>query len=385
MSRSEIKLLQGNEACAIGAILAGMRFFAGYPITPSSEIAEILAKELPKVQGKFLQLEDEIASMGAIIGASLAGVKSLTATSGPGFSLKQENIGYASFCEIPCVIVNVMRGGPSTGQPTLTSQADIMQARWGTHGDHPIVALAPSSVNEVIYITIESFNLSEEYRVPVILLLDEVLGHMREKVEIPDKSELRIVDRRLPKIPQDDYKPYSNDELVPPLGYFGCGLRFHVTGLTHDERGFPTNRSDEAKVTLDRLEAKLQKLREAENYVEFFMCEDSPEIILVAYGITARVAKRAVSVAREEGISVGLIRPILIWPFPDKVIKSLLNSAKAVIVSELNMGQLIYEVERHIKKDIPILKANRYDGYLMEPELILDAIRDANKKIKKEG
>lgn len=380
--KKDIRLLQGNEACAIAAVLAGARFFAGYPITPSSEILEILAEEFPKVGGRFMQMEDEISAMGAIIGASLTGVKSLTATSGPGFSLKQENLGYASFAEVPCLVVNVMRGGPSTGQPTQTSQADVMQARWGTHGDHPIIALAPSSVQEVIQYTVESFNLSEQYRVPVILLLDEVLAHMREKVIVPKKEEIKIVDRRLPKIPQDDYKPYSNEELVPPLGYFGCGLRFNITGLTHDERGFPTNRADEAKQLLDRLEAKMQPLREAKEFVEFVNCDNPPKILVVAYGITARVAKSAIEKARKEGIDVGFIRPILIWPFPDKVIKPMLNKADAVIVSELNQGQLIYEVERHIKKDIPIMKANVYDGTLMEPSLILDEIKKANKMIK---
>lgn len=385
MSDKDIKLLQGNEACAVAAILAGARFFAGYPITPSSEILEILAREFPKINGKFIQMEDEIAAMGAIIGASLAGVKSLTATSGPGFSLKQENLGYASFAEVPCVIVNVMRGGPSTGQPTQTSQADVMQARWGTHGDHPIVALAPSSVQEVISTTISAFNISEEYRVPVILLMDEVLAHMREKVVIPKSDEIKIVDRRLPKMPNNDYKPFSNEELVPPLAPFGCGLRFNVTGLTHDERGFPTNRADEAKTLLDRLAAKMEPFREMNEYVELFQCDDEPHIIVVAFGITARVAKRAVSLARQHGIKVGLIRPILIWPFPDKIIKPLLNTADAVIVSELNQGQLIYEVERYIKRDIYLAKSNVYDGTLMEPEMIFNSIKGANTLLKRKG
>ncbi len=382
MESKDIRLLQGNEACAYGAILAGARFFAGYPITPSSEVLEVLAEEFPKIGGRFLQMEDEIAAMGAIIGASLAGVKSLTATSGPGFSLKQENLGYASFAEVPCVIVNVMRGGPSTGQPTQTSQADVMQARWGTHGDHPIVALAPSSVQEAIKLTIESFNLSEKYRVPVILLMDEVLAHMREKVIMPAKDDFTLIERKMPQIPQDDFKPYSNAELVPPLGYFGCGLRFNVTGLTHDERGFPTNRADEAKLLLDRLEAKLLPLQNEKEYIEYFDCDDHPKILVVAYGITARVAKSAINAARKEGIKVGLIRPIMLWPSMEKLMKPLLNKAETVIVSELNMGQYIYEIERMIKKDIPVLKSNLYDGTLMEPKMILETIKEANSKLK---
>lgn len=380
MSDINERLLQGNEACAHAAMLVGARFFAGYPITPSTEVLEVLAREFPRIGGKFIQMEDEIASMGAIIGASLTGVKSLTATSGPGFSLKQENLGYACIAEVPCVIVNVMRGGPSTGQPTQTSQADIMQARWGTHGDHPIIAITPSSVQETIHLTIEAFNLSEKYRTPVIFMLDEILGHMREKVVFPNREDITVIDRAMPELPQTDFKPYRNDMPVPPLGYFGCGLRFNVTGLTHDERGFPTNRQDEAKALLDRLKAKLEPLREAKEYVELIDCEDA-DIILIAYGITARVAKSAMLIAKSKGIKVGMIRPVMIWPFPDKIIAPIVNNVKAVIVSELNMGQLICEVERYIKKDIPVLSANVYDGTLMEPSMIAGVIENANNMI----
>lgn len=372
----DVRLMQGNEACARAALLAGCRFFAGYPITPSSEIAEILSRELPKLGGKFIQMEDEIASMAAVIGASLAGTKSMTATSGPGFSLKQENLGYASFTEVPCVIINVMRGGPSTGLPTLTSQADVMQAKWGSHGDHPVIALVPSSVNETIELTIRAFNLSEQYRVPVVVLLDEVVGHMREKVIMPKPEDIVLIERKKPTCPPEEYRPFeSTPDMVPSLAVFGTGYRFHVTGLTHDEYGFPSNKPQEATAILERLQNKLEKNKDTICALQTFQCEDQPEILLISYGSSARVAKRAVIQARAEGIRAGMVQLITIWPFPDMQIEALCRSAKAVVVPELNQGQLIREIDRYVPSGVPVVGVNRFDGYLMEPSEILEVVR----------
>jgi 2-oxoglutarate ferredoxin oxidoreductase subunit alpha len=376
MSERDILLMQGNEACARGALMAGCRFFAGYPITPSSEIAEELSNELPRVGGVFIQMEDEIASMGAVIGASLAGLKSLTATSGPGFSLKQENLGYACFTEVPCVVVNVMRGGPSTGQPTLPSQADVMQAKWGSHGDHEIVALAPASVSETLMLTIESFNISEQFRIPVVLLLDEVIAHMREKVRLPRRGEYVIHERKKPNCSPETYKPFENTaDLIPPLANFGSGYRFHVTGLTHDESGFPTNRADEATALLTRLKQKIEQNKDILCRFEEIHCDEDSEVLVIAYGSMARVAKRAVSLARQEGLHVAMLRLITLWPFPDKEVSRLVAKARVVIVPEMNQGQMIGEVERCVRKDMPVIGVNRFDGTLMEPAEILDAIR----------
>ncbi|MCD6384195.1 2-oxoacid:acceptor oxidoreductase subunit alpha [Candidatus Sumerlaeota bacterium] len=377
----EWRLLQGNEACAEGALLGGCNFFAGYPITPSSEIAEYLSRELPRRGGVFIQMEDEIASMGAVIGASLAGAKAMTATSGPGFSLKQENLGFASFCEVPCVVVNVMRGGPSTGQPTLTSQADVLQARWGPHGDHPIIALAPSSVEETLFLTIESFNLAEKYREPVILLLDEVIAHMREKTYIPKPEEIHLVERKKPTCPPDDYLPFEmTEDYIPPLAAYGEGYRFHVTGLTHDQRGFPTNRPDEAEQLLTRLKMKMEFHKKDMWKYEGLFLEPVPDILVVTYGSTARVAKRAVRIARDEGISVGLLRVITVWPFPDEVVKQLASEVKGIIVPEQNQGQIICEVERYVRRDIPVVGVHRFDGSMMEPSQIYNTIKEMKQK-----
>lgn len=377
----EWRLLQGNEACAEGALLAGCNFFAGYPITPSSEIAEYLSRELPRRGGVFIQMEDEIASMGAVVGASLAGAKAMTATSGPGFSLKQENLGFASFCEVPCVVVNVMRGGPSTGQPTLTSQADVMQARWGTHGDHPIIVLAPSSVEETLFLTIESFNLAEKYREPVILLLDEVIAHMREKTYIPKPEEIHLVERKKPTCPPDDYLPFEmTDDYIPPLAAYGEGYRFHVTGLTHDQRGFPTNRADECEQLLSRLKMKMEYHKKDMWKYDGLFLEPVPDILVISYGSTARVAKRAVRIARDEGISAGLLRVVTIWPFPDEVVRELANKVKGIIVPEQNQGQLICEVERYVRKDIPVVGVHKFDGFIMEPSQIYNAIKEMKEK-----
>ncbi|EOD01095.1 2-oxoacid:acceptor oxidoreductase subunit alpha [Caldisalinibacter kiritimatiensis] len=376
-SDTKIKLMQGNEACVEGAITAGMRFFAGYPITPSTEIAEISSQRLPRVGGKFIQMEDEIASMAAVIGASLTGLKSMTATSGPGFSLKQENLGYASMAEVPCVIVNVQRGGPSTGLPTSPSQGDVMQARWGTHGDHPIIALSPSSVKETYELTIEAFNYSEKYRVPVILLMDEVIAHMREKIEIPNINDLNIIDRKKPKAGLKNYNPYevSDNELVPPMAAYGEGYRFHVTGLTHDETGFPSNDSNIASNLLSRLMNKIEKNIDAISLYEEYKLKDA-EVALVAYGSTARSAKSAVDFCRNEGMKVGLFRPKTIWPFLEEQISELSKRVNKILVVEMNHGQYALEVERVASKNVNVEKMGKFNGELITPDEIYAKIKE---------
>ena len=341
-----IKLMQGNEAVAEGAVIAGCDFFAGYPITPSSEVAEILSNRLPKIGKVFLQMEDEIAAMGAILGAALGGAKAITATSGPGMSLKQENIGYASMCEIPCVIVNVMRGGPSTGLPTLPAQGDVMQAKWGTHGDHAIIAITPSSVNESLYETIRAFNLAIKYRTPVVILTDEIIGHMREKVVIPDKSEVEVIDVKLPNVPPEKYNPYNYTSCkVTPLAPMGEGYRYHVTGLIHGETGFPSQKTDVIQNAQNWLIDKIYKnIKDIEKFEEFQTAD--ADILIVAYGSTSRSARQAISMARAAGIKVGMFRPITIWPFPEEQISNLSKKIKKILVVEMNMGQVILEVQR---------------------------------------
>jgi 2-oxoglutarate ferredoxin oxidoreductase subunit alpha len=368
--------MTGNEACAEGALLAGLRFFGGYPITPSSEIAEELSAALPRVGGKFIQMEDEIGAMGAVIGASLAGAKAMTATSGPGFSLKQENIGYASMAEIPCVIVNVQRGGPSTGLPTLPQQSDVMQARWGTHGDHPIIALCPASVRETIDLTIRAFNLTERYRIPVVLLLDEIVGHISEKVKLPDPSEVEVYDRPTPSVPPEQYLPYRHtDSDIPEMATFGTGYRFHVTGLCHDQTGFPTNDSVEIDRGLRRLNRKVERYRDDIVEVEKVELDDA-EIVLFAYGSTARSARRAMNLARDKGIKAGLLRPRTLWPFPDKELRELGDQVRAMIVPELNLGQMAHEVEWAVGCRASVTRVNRIDGEPISPTTILATIEE---------
>ncbi|HHT51447.1 MAG TPA: 2-oxoacid:acceptor oxidoreductase subunit alpha [Eubacteriaceae bacterium] len=374
--KNNVFLMQGNEACIYGAIDAGMRFFAGYPITPSTELAEVSAQELPKVGGKFIQMEDEIASMAATIGASLAGLKSMTATSGPGFSLKQENLGFACMTEIPCVVVNVQRGGPSTGLPTAPAQGEVMQSRWGTHGDHPIIVISPSSVMEAYMFAVKAFNLSEKYRTPVVLLMDEVVAHMREKIEIPDKSSLEIINRKKPVVDKDKYLPYEDTEdLIPPMANFGEGYRFHVTGLTHDETGFPSTNPANASKQINRLLNKIEMHKE--DIIEFdeYLTEDA-EIILVSFGAVARSAKSAVKEARSQGKKVGLFRPMTIWPFPEERLKELGKKAKHFIVAEMNMGQLVLEVERIIKSDAVVHLLGKANGEIITPDEIMDKIKE---------
>ncbi|HOY44399.1 MAG TPA: 2-oxoacid:acceptor oxidoreductase subunit alpha [bacterium] len=370
----KVKVLTGNEACAEGALAAGMRFYAGYPITPSSEVAEVLAEELPRLGGVFIQMEDEIASMGAIIGASLAGTKAMTATSGPGFSLMQENIGFAAMAEVPCVVVNVMRGGPSTGLPTLPAQADVMQARWGTHGDHAIIVLAPFSVAETFDLTVRAFNLSEQYRTPVILLLDEIIGHVNERVTIVDPGSLEIFNRIVPSDPPDQYKPYRHTESgVPPMIAYGEGYRFHVTGLAHDETGFPTNSAAEIGRMLERHHRKVEQARDHIVQVDPFMMEDA-EIGIVAYGSTARSARHAVRLARETGKRVGLLRLKTLWPFADEEIRSYIGQVKSWIVPEMNLGQMAHEVEWALAGSAPVTRLNKVDGDPISPPEIYQII-----------
>ena len=348
--KRQVKLLQGNEACAMAAITAGVRFFAGYPITPATEIAEIMARELPKEGGIFIQMEDEIASMAAVIGASIGGVKALTATSGPGFTLKQENLGYAAMVQIPCVVVNVQRGGPSTGMPTLPAQMDVMQSRWGTHGDHPIIVLSPSTVYEYYMLTIKAVNFSEMLRTPVIILSDAVIGHLREKVILPDISEIEIVERKKVTVSPEEFSPFKpDDDDVPPFVTYGKGYRYHMTSNNYDEGGFPaTNNHQVADVLLRRLHNKIEKRRAEIIMTEEIMMDDA-EVAVFAYGCTARSAYSAVEIARAQGLRVGLIKALTLWPFPREVIEKYSDKVQSIIVPEMNMGQLVGEVERVIR------------------------------------
>jgi 2-oxoglutarate ferredoxin oxidoreductase subunit alpha len=373
------QLMQGNEACAEGALRAGCRFFAGYPITPASEIAERLSYQLPQADGTFIQMEDEIASMGAVIGASLAGVKSMTATSGPGFSLMQENLGFACMAEVPCVVVNVMRGGPSTGLPTNPSQGDVMQARWGTHGDHPIIVLSPTSVMECFSLTVKAFNYSEKYRTPVILLMDEVVAHMREKVVLPDASEVEVIDRVKPSVPPEWYLPYEDTSFgVPPMGIFGEGYRYHVTGLVHDIRGFPTLRQDEIEPFLLRLFRKISTHFNDIQLFENFFIEDA-DLVIVAFGCTARSAHRAMVEARARGMKVGLLKLITLWPFPRRFVEPLTQAGKTLLVPEMNMGQISREVKRVNQGMTEVITVNKIDGTMITPQEILEKIEEAMK------
>ncbi len=370
-----IRLLQGDEACAEGAIAAGCRFFAGYPITPATEIAEVMARRLPQVGGVFIQMEDEIASIAAVIGAAVGGAKAMTATSGPGFSLMQENIGYAAMAEIPCVIVDVQRLGPSTGRPTRPSQGDVMQARWGTHGDHPIIAVSPSSVQEAFDLTIKAFNLAEQYRTPVIILMDEVVGHMREGVDLPDYDTVERVERGQTLVPPEWYKPFENVPTnVPPLIPFGEGYRYHITGLHHDERGYPTERVDEIEPWLERVFGKIQQ-----GLSEILLYDadgiEGADVLVIAYGIVARSARHAVRYARRRGHRVGFLKLKTIWPFPEEVVADAAAQVERVIVPELNLGQLALEVERVVGRE-KVRRINRATGELIQPGEVLRVIEE---------
>ncbi|HOP40134.1 MAG TPA: 2-oxoacid:acceptor oxidoreductase subunit alpha [Geobacteraceae bacterium] len=372
----KVAFLQGNEACAYGAIYAGCRFFAGYPITPSTEIAEVMAKEMPKIGGAFIQMEDEIAAMAAVIGASLAGTKSLTATSGPGFSLKQENIGYACMTEVPCVIINVMRGGPSTGMPTGPSQADVMQARWGSHGDHSAICLVPASVQELFTETVRAFNLAEKYRMPVTVMPDEIIGHMRERVVFPQPGELEIINRSLPTVNPCDYMPYDTSfGDVPPLASFGSGFRFHVTGLNKAEDGFPTTRAEIVQAEEERQVRKIKRAIDDIVTFEEYLLDDA-EVVIVAFGSISRSARYAVNEARKNGIKAGMFRIITYWPFPERQIRALAEHAKVMIVPEMNLGMTIHEVRKCVEGRIPVSGIFRVDGEPISPNEIFAGIQE---------
>ncbi len=365
--------MQGNDAVGWGALAAGCRFYAGYPITPSTEVAEMLSRELPKLGGKFIQMEDEIASLAACIGASVGGLKSMTATSGPGFSLMQEHIGYAAMTEIPCVVVNVQRLGPSTGQPTSASQGDVMQTRWGTHGDHPIIVLCPTSVSQSFDLAVKAFNFSEKYRTPVILLLDEVIGHMREKFDMPDFDSIERVDRIATDVPPEWYKPYG-DSLsdVPPMANFGDGYRYHITGLFHDPHGYPTQRLDEIDPWIKRVHRKIERnLHDIVLYEEDW--DQTNKTVVVSYGASARSARHAVKLARQHHLKVGEITLLTIWPFAEELIARMARTARRIIVPEMNLGQLALEVERVAGRS-KVVRVNRANGEMVTPQEILEAI-----------
>lgn len=373
MSAGRIRplLMQGNEAIAEGAIAAGMRFFGGYPISPSSEVAEVLSRRLPQVGGTYAQMEDEIASISSIIGASIAGVKSMTATSGPGYSLMQEGLGYAIISETPCVVVNVQRVGPSTGVATAPAQGDLMQTRWGTHGPHSTIALSPSSVKECFDVAVKAFNLAEKYRTPVVLLADAVIGHLREVVTLPTPEEIEVVNRESPRSGVCPFTPGPNG--VPAIPSFGMGYHFHVTGLFHDETGFPTEAAGVVQSNSDRLVNKIEAHRKEMTYVEYLYMDDA-EVAVVSYGCSGRTAKAAVRAARKRGKKVGLVRLITMWPFPQHVIKEVAQKAPRLVVVEMGLGALADEIRRVTRNEVQVSEVNRHDGFMITPEQVLAGI-----------
>jgi len=372
----KVAFMQGNEAAAHGALYAGCNFFGGYPITPSTEVSEVLSIELPKIGGKFIQMEDEIGAMAACLGASLTGAKVLTSTSGPGLSLKQELIGYGCIAEIPCVVFNVMRGGPSTGMPTGPSQSDVMCAKWGTHGDHATIALMPASVQECYDMVAEAFSLSEKYRMPVHVLPDEIIAHMRERIEFREPGEIEITPRKAPTVPPEQYKPYDTSfGDVPPLANFGSGYRYHVTGLNKMQDGFPTTKAEIVQAEEERQVRKVDACIDDIVTFEEYMLDDA-EVVVVAYGSTSRSARYAVNAAREQGIKAGMFRIKTFWPFPDKQIKALAGKVKGFIIPEMNLGMCSIELERCAQGKIPVLGIFRVDGEPINPEQIVEKIKE---------
>ncbi len=365
------RLVQGNEACAHGALYAGCNFFAGYPITPSTEVMEILAQEMPARGRVFIQMEDEIASISAIIGGAWGGSKTLTATSGPGFSLMQEGIGYAAITETPCVIVNCQRWGPSTGQPTKSAQGDVMQAIWGTHGDHPVIVLTASDVRDTFEMTVTAFNYAEKYRVPVVLLLDEVLAHMRENIEWPEPGELEVVNRAAPESVKG-FKPFASEAFLP----FGAGARFHVTGLAHGPEGFAAN-DEAAGRELTRMVGKIQnRVKELALYERYML--DDADVGIVCYGITARPAQSAVQTLRAQGIKAGMLNIKTLWPFPDFLVSEVADQCRLIVVPELNMGQIVREVGRVVNGRCMVKPVSRIDGHLLTPAQIAAAVEETS-------
>ncbi len=369
--------INGDVACAEGALAAGCRFFAGYPITPATEIAEHMAKRLPEVGGVFIQMEDEIAAMAAILGASCAGVKSMTATSGPGFSLMMENLGLGLCTETPCVVVNVQRAGPSTGLPTLGAQGDMMQARWGSHGHYEIIALAPSSPRELFFQTITAFNLSETYRLPVLIMADEIAGHLSERVVIPDASKIKLQHRPRPRGRKDRFKPFQpGSNGVAPMAHAGDGYNVHITGLTHDQRGYPAMTAEAQSEMVARITGKIRNNMDKIVIVDKHRMDDA-EIALVSYGISARSCLAAVDEAREQGIRAGLLRLVTVWPFPEELIRALARKVKSLITVELNLGQVHLEVQRCAAGAAPVHFVGHAGGTIITPSQIVERIRDA--------
>lgn len=369
-----IHYLDGDFACGEGAMAAGCRFVAGYPITPSTEVVERIARRFPLMGGTFIQMEDELASMAAVVGSSWTGTKSMTVTSGPGFSLMMENIGLATMMETPCVVVNVQRGGPSTGLPTMVGQADMMQARWGSHGDYEVIALCPQSPQEAFDLTVDAFNLSERYRVPVLMMMDECVGHMTEKVVIPPAEEIEVAPRALTSVPPEQFLPYRVDgRPVPEFARAGDGYRFHTTGLTHDERGYPVMSAECQQLCVSRLVEKIRG--SADDIVRVEETDTTgAEVVVVAYGITARVARMGIELARREGVRVGFLRLIAVWPFPEKRVRDLARRVKAFVVPEINLGQIVLEVERCAGGSAAAILVPHAGGSVHDPEAIAEAI-----------
>ncbi len=373
--KTEDYFIQGNEACARGGIKAGCRFFAGYPITPSTEIAEDMALFLPREGGTFVQMEDEISALGAVIGAVWSGRKAMTATSGPGFSLMQEHIGYAVMTETPLVIINMQRGSPSTGQPTMASQSDMMQARWGSHGDYEVIALCPSSVQECFDFTVEAFNLAEKYRVPVMVMSDEIVGHMREKISIPEK--VNITTRQMPTQSPEDFLPYhAVPDGTSPMPAFGDGYKMHITGLTHDERGYPDASNPQTHAQL--VKRLCDKILHHTDEIARIQSEnvDDAEVIVLSYGAPSRSALKAVRIARKEGLKAGFVKLDVVWPLPEKMIREAVGEAQRVIVVEMNLGQIFYEIQRILPQDVEL--ASKIGGEMHLPEEILEVIKSGS-------
>lgn len=372
-----VHFMDGDHACCEGALAAGARFAAGYPITPSTEVVERFAARVPTVGGCFIQMEDELSASITLQGAVWGGAKAFTVTSGPGFSLMMEHIGYAAMTETPCVFVDVQRGGPSTGLPTLPAQADMMQARWGSHGDYEIIALCPNSPQECFDLTIRAFNLAEEFRVPVMFMMDEVVGHMTEKVVIPPADQIEVVPRKHTRKSVSEYLPYeSNGDMVPEMAHAGEGYKFHITGLTHDERGYPNMTAAVQNKLVRRLQ---NKIREASERITWFEAEDveHADVVVVSYGITSRVAQRAIELARDRGVRVGKFRLITAWPFPEQKIREVARSVKALVVPELNLGQMVHEVERAACGTCRVLSVPHAGGSVHQPDDILRVIVEA--------
>jgi len=369
--------IDGDHACCEGCLAAGARFSSGYPITPSTEVVERFAARIPTVGGTFIQMEDELAASITLQGAVWAGAKAFTVTSGPGFSLMMEHLGYAIMTETPCVFVDVQRGGPSTGLPTLPAQADMMQARWGSHGDYEIIALCPNSPQECFDLTITAFNLSEQYRTPVLVMMDECVGHMTEKVVIPPADQIEVTPRRYTDIPPDQFKPYApKEDLVPDMPPIAAGYSFHVTGLTHDERGYPSMTPDTQDVLIRRLQNKIANAVEKITLTEEEGLEDA-DVVVISYGITSRVAQKAIEMARAKGLKVGKLRLITAWPFPDFKIQALAPRVKAFVVPELNLGQMVREVRRAADGMAKTIAVKHAGGNVHRPEQILQAIEEA--------